>query len=126
MSDIDRPLSPHLQVYSWRISNTTSILHRLTGVGLSLGVFCFVGWVVSIAFGSAVYAMALSVLSGPLGLVVLFLFSLSFFYHLSNGIRHLFWDIGYGFEKGFARKTGWVAIFSALFITVLFWLGAMK
>ncbi|MEC9376048.1 MAG: succinate dehydrogenase, cytochrome b556 subunit [Pseudomonadota bacterium] len=126
MSDIDRPLSPHLQVYSWRISNTTSILHRLTGVGLSLGVFCFVGWVVSIAFGPAVYAMALSVLSGPLGLVILFLFSLSFFYHLSNGIRHLFWDIGYGFEKGFANKTGWFAIFSALFITVLFWFGVMK
>jgi succinate dehydrogenase / fumarate reductase cytochrome b subunit len=125
MPDNNRPLSPHLQVYSWQISNTTSILHRLTGVGLSLGVVCFVAWILSAALGPDAYASMLGLLGGPLGLLALFAFSASFFYHLANGIRHLCWDAGYGFDRAVARTTGWVAIISAAALTVLFWVGVI-
>jgi len=122
MPETNRPLSPHLQIYSWQISNTTSILHRLTGVGLSLGIVCLVAWIVAAAVGEALYMSVAGLLGGPLGLLVLFGFSASFFYHLANGIRHLCWDVGYGFEKKLARLTGWIAIITAAILTALFWL----
>ena len=125
MPETNRPLSPHLQVYSWQISNTTSILHRLTGVGLSFGVVCLVAWIVAAALGPQSYAIVLSLLAGPVGLLVLFGFSASFFYHFANGIRHLCWDVGYGFEKNVARRTGWLAIFAAAALTVVFWAGLL-
>ena len=125
MPETDRPLSPHLQVYSWQISNTTSILHRLTGVGLSLGILALVAWIVSIAMGPESYATVVGLLTGPLGMLVLFGFSASFFYHFANGIRHLCWDAGYGFDKDVARLTGWIAIVAAALLTVGFWFGAL-
>ena len=125
MPETNRPLSPHLQIYSWQISNTTSILHRLSGVGLSLGILCLVTWIVAAAVGEDFYKSVAGLLGGPLGLLVLFGFSASFFYHLANGIRHLCWDAGYGFEKKRARLTGWVAIITAAILTALFWLAVL-
>ena len=125
MPDTNRPLSPHLQVYSWQISNATSIFHRLTGVGLSAGALCLVGWLLAAASGPGSYATASALLGGPLGMLVLFGFSASFFYHLANGIRHLFWDAGYGFDKDFARATGWLAITGAAVLTLGFWWGVL-
>lgn len=121
MSQVNRPLSPHLGVYKWQISNTLSILHRLTGVALSIGALALLAWVVGAALGPQAYESVRTALAGPLGMLILFGFSASFFYHLANGIRHLFWDAGYGFDREFARLSGWVTVVAAAAVTALFW-----
>jgi succinate dehydrogenase / fumarate reductase cytochrome b subunit len=123
MPEINRPLSPHLSVYKWQVSNTLSILHRATGVFLTLGAFVFAAWIVSAAVGPDAYGRVQSFLGGPLGLLLLFGLSASFFYHLGNGIRHLFWDAGYGFDKHVARLSGWITFLVSIAVTAAFWLG---
>jgi succinate dehydrogenase / fumarate reductase cytochrome b subunit len=121
MSEMNRPLSPHLGVYKWQVSNTLSILHRLTGVVLSVGALALLAWIISAALGREAYESVRALLAGPLGLLLLFGMSASFFYHLANGIRHLFWDAGYGFDKDFARLSGWATLIAAVLVTALFW-----
>jgi succinate dehydrogenase / fumarate reductase cytochrome b subunit len=121
MARSDRPLSPHLDVYAWQTSNTLSILHRLTGVALAVGAIALVGWLVSVASGPAAYASVNGFFAGPIGALLLFGWTFCFFYHLANGIRHLFWDAGYGFDKQRARQTGWLAVAVALIITLGIW-----
>jgi succinate dehydrogenase / fumarate reductase cytochrome b subunit len=123
MSETNRPLSPHLGVYSWQVSNTLSILHRLTGVVLSVGALALLAWIISAALGREAYESVRTLLAGPFGLLLLFGMSASFFYHLANGIRHLFWDAGYGFDKDFARLSGWATLIAAVLVTALFWVG---
>jgi succinate dehydrogenase / fumarate reductase cytochrome b subunit len=123
MSEIQRPLSPHLSVYKWTVASSLSILHRLSGVVLSLGALALVAWILAAAAGSEAYAQVFAILSGPFGLLILFGFSLSFFYHLGNGIRHLFWDAGYGFDKKIARISGWCTFITSILVTLIFWLG---
>ena len=123
MPEINRPLSPHLSVYKWQVANTLSILHRATGVFLTLGAFLLVAWIVSVAVSPEAYATLQSLLTGPLGFLVLFGFSYAFFYHLGNGIRHLFWDAGYGFDKHVARMSGWFTFLASIAVTLIFWLG---
>jgi len=125
MSQINRPLSPHIGIYSWQISNSLSILHRLTGLALSVGALVLLAWVVSAALGPDAYAGVTRVLAGPLGLLVMFGVSASYFYHLANGIRHLAWDAGYGFEKQVARASGWFAVGAAVLATALLWSGIL-
>jgi succinate dehydrogenase / fumarate reductase cytochrome b subunit len=125
MPEIKRPLSPHLGIYEWRVSNSLSIFHRMTGVALSVGVLALLAWLISAALGEETYNFVLELLRGPLGMLVLFAFSASFFYHLGNGIRHLVWDAGYGFDKEVARLSGWFVLGAAVGCTVLFWLGVM-
>ncbi len=105
MARSDRPLSPHLGVYRWQISNSLSILHRATGVMLSLGAVALVGWLVAIVAGPAAYASVNGFFASPLGALMLFGWTFCFFYHLANGIRHLVWDTGHGFDKDRARQT---------------------
>lgn len=121
MTQRERPLSPFLH-YRWQYTNSLSILHRLTGVFMSLGLVLLVYWLASAASGAETYAAALNVLSMPLIKAALFLWLLSFYYHLFNGIRHLCWDMGWGFERAIARKTGWVVFISAVVLTVLTWM----
>jgi succinate dehydrogenase / fumarate reductase cytochrome b subunit len=125
MPEMNRPLSPHVGIYKWQISNTLSILNRATGVFLTLGSLALVAWIVATALGQSSYDTVLSILSSPLGLLVLFGQSFAFFYHLANGIRHLVWDAGYGFDKQVAQKSGWVAFIASLLVTIAFWLGVM-
>lgn len=125
MPEINRPLSPHLSVYKWQVANTLSILHRATGVFMTLGSLAFAAWIVSAAVGPDSYDRVLSLLGGPLGLLVLFGWSFAFFYHLGNGIRHLVWDAGYGFDKQVARMSGWFTFIAALLATAAFWLGVV-
>ncbi len=94
-----RPLSPHLGIYRWQIGNTLSILHRLTGIALALGIVALSYWLISLAGGDAAYGSAIRVLWSPLGILFLVGWTFSFLYHLLNGVRHLFWDAGYGFER---------------------------
>ncbi len=113
-----RPLSPHLQVYRWQISNSLSILNRLTGVILSVAFLMFCGWLVLAAAGLKGYQPFADLLRGPLGAVALAGISLAFFFHLLNGIRHLFWDVGLGFEKLRARRTGWLVVAGTLLLSL--------
>ena len=109
----DRPLSPHLQIYRWQIGNTLSILHRLTGIALAAGLFGLSFWLVSLAGGEARYGAARALFSSPLGLLFMLGWAFSFSYHLLNGIRHLFWDAGYGFERTQRHASGWFAVLGA-------------
>jgi succinate dehydrogenase / fumarate reductase cytochrome b subunit len=116
-----RPLSPHLQIYRWQIGNTLSILHRVTGVALALGLLALSYWLVSVAGGAAQYAAAASAFASPVGLIVLIGWTFAFLYHLLNGIRHLFWDAGLGFERTQRHASGWFAVLGALGLTVCVW-----
>ena len=126
MARAERPLSPHLGIYRWQVSNTLSILHRMTGVFLSLGAVVLVGWLVSVASGFDAYSRVNAWLQGPFGGLLLFGWTFCFFYHLCNGIRHLAWDTGRGFEPEFARKTGWLVVGIAVVMTVIFVIAALS
>ena len=125
MNPASRPLSPHLQVYRWQISNTLSILHRLTGVGLSFGAVALVGWLLTLAYGQAAHAQFSWVFSGLPGQALLVGWTFCFFYHLCNGLRHLAWDAGYGFDKAVARKSGIAVVAAASLLTTAFWFAAL-
>jgi succinate dehydrogenase / fumarate reductase cytochrome b subunit len=116
-----RPLSPHLRIYRWQIGNTLSILHRITGAALALGLLVLSYWLISLAGGAAPYAAAMRVLASPLGLIALVGWTFAFLYHLLNGIRHLFWDAGLGFERTQRHLSGWVAVLGALGATACVW-----
>jgi succinate dehydrogenase / fumarate reductase cytochrome b subunit len=115
-----RPLSPFMN-YRWQYTNTLSILNRVTGILLSIGMLLLVYWLVAAASGADAYAKAAAVFAHPLTTAALIGFSFSFFYHLLNGVRHLAWDVGYGFEKSTARKSGWVAFLGSIVVTIFFW-----
>lgn len=116
-----RPLSPYLN-YRWQYTMALSFLHRVTGCAMTVGLLLLVYWVVAAAAGAEAYARAQETFAHPLIRVALILFSFSFFYHLANGVRHLVWDAGHGFEKKTARASGWFAFLAALVVTVLFWI----
>lgn len=116
-----RPLSPHLGIYRWQYTMTLSILHRVTGVALSIGLLLFVYWLVALASGPDAYADAKAVFAHWLTRVALVGLSFAFFFHLANGVRHLVWDTGYGLERRTARLSGWTAFLVAVALTWMFW-----
>jgi succinate dehydrogenase / fumarate reductase cytochrome b subunit len=122
---MERPLSPHLGIYRWQITNTLSIVHRMTGVTLSLGAVILTAWLIALAGGPEAYLSFARWAVSPLAVPVLFAFTFSFFYHLCNGIRHLFWDAGYGFNMRQARASGIGAVAMAVMLTLVFWLAVM-
>jgi len=122
MAQLERPLSPHLQVYRWQYTNTLSILHRASGVFMSIGITLLVYWLYAAASGSATYDRALICLAAPITKIAMFVWLLAFFYHFCNGIRHLGWDLGYGFEKAVAKRTGTLVFVVSIVLTVLTWL----
>ena len=124
MATRERPLSPHLQVYRWQITMTMSILHRVTGVGLTIGAFGLACWLMAVAAGGDHYAHAAQCLASPLGPFLLFGFSLSLVYHLLNGIRHLLWDAGWGFEIPEFYASGWTVVALTVVLTVAIWVVA--
>ena len=113
-----RPTSPHVWIYRWQIGNTLSILHRFTGAALALGLIALSYWFVSLAGGPASYAAAARLLAGPVGLALLLGWTFSFLYHLLNGVRHLFWDAGRGFERTQRHLSGWLAVLGAIALTL--------
>ena len=117
-----RPLSPHLQVYKLPLPALMSITHRLTGVVLSSGTVLMAGFLIALASGPEAFAIAQICVSHPLGQIALFGYSLALFYHACNGIRHLFWDAGYGYDLKHAYISGGAVVFSSLFFTILTWL----
>ena len=122
MSDTKSPLSPHLSIYRWPITMTLSILHRVTGVALSFGLIVLCAWLLSAAAGAADYERVASLLSTLIGRLMLIGFSFAFFFHLANGVRHLFWDLGYGFEKHQANASAWFVLLLTFAMTAAFWM----
>jgi succinate dehydrogenase / fumarate reductase, cytochrome b subunit len=116
-----RPLSPHLDIYRWQMGNTLSILHRATGVALAFGLIALAFWLISLAGGEESYQTAYRVFASPLGMLFLAGWSFAFFYHLFNGIRHLFWDVGWGFERRQRIASGWFAVIGAFASTAALW-----
>jgi succinate dehydrogenase cytochrome b subunit len=101
-----RPLSPHLQIYRWPVSMATSITHRVTGIGLAMGTLLVAWWLIAAASGAEAYGTFSTYARSPLGLLILFGFVWSLAFHLLNGIRHLVWDSGFGFNPKAAERVG--------------------
>ena len=117
-----RPLSPHLQVYKWQLTSLMSIGHRASGIALSLGTFLIVIWLVALAAGPELFSYVHQVISHWFGQFILLGFSVMLFYHLLNGIRHLSWDLGYGFDISNVYKTGYAVLVASLILTSITWL----
>ncbi|MDE8346999.1 MAG: succinate dehydrogenase, cytochrome b556 subunit [Acidocella sp.] len=119
---VRRPLSPHLQSYNMlRMSSLTSILHRITGVALGLGTLLFTAWLVSAASGEGAFSVVQAFLGSWIGLVILIGFTFALFYHFCNGIRHLAWDAGKGFELPVMYRSGTLVFAGSVCLTVAFW-----
>ncbi len=116
-----RPLSPHVGIYRWQITNTLSILHRISGVGLTLGLIPLAAWLWSLAYDPALFAWLSGAFASLLGKLMLIGWTLAFYYHLSNGMRHLNWDIGNGFSLPEVLSSGRLVIVAALSLTVFTW-----
>jgi succinate dehydrogenase / fumarate reductase cytochrome b subunit len=121
---MERPLSPFMFPvwYRFQITSALSILHRLTGIGLAVGSILLAWWLISVAVGGELFEATHRFLVSPIGIVLLFLWSAAFFYHLCNGIRHLAWDAGYGFEIRTAARSGYAVIVMTALLTLLAWL----
>ncbi len=122
MSTQNRPLSPHLEVYRLPLTGLISITHRMTGVALSVGTLLFAYWLIAAASGPESYATINGFLGSWIGKVLLFLWSFAFYFHFCNGIRHLFWDAGKGFDKEVVEKTAKAVLITSVVLTVLTWI----
>jgi succinate dehydrogenase / fumarate reductase, cytochrome b subunit len=120
----DRPLSPHLQIYRFHFSMVLSVLHRATGMALAAGMLIFAWWVVALASGPAAYATVRSFIGSPIGLILLFGWTWSLFYHLANGIRHLVWDTGAALDLPAVKTGGVLAVAASILLTVVAWAAA--
>jgi succinate dehydrogenase / fumarate reductase, cytochrome b subunit len=116
-----RPLSPHVGIYRWQITNTLSILHRLTGVALTLGLIPLTAWLWGAAFNPALFEWLSGAFGSIIGKLMLFGWTLAFYYHLGNGMRHLNWDIGKGFSLPDVLSSGRLVIVFALSMTIFTW-----
>jgi succinate dehydrogenase / fumarate reductase cytochrome b subunit len=123
---VHRPLSPHLQVYKPQLTSVLSILHRATGIALSVGALYLATWVIYAAANPMAYALFQSFNTSILGRIVLGGWLFCAFYHLCNGIRHLFWDAGYGFELKDAYRSGWIVVTVSLIATVVSWIVGLR
>src|ERR1700750_2653058 len=108
--------------YRFQITSALSILHRFTGIALAVGSILLAWWLIAVAAGGDAFAVTHAFIVSPIGLLMLFGWSVAFFYHLLSGIRHLFWDAGYGFEIRDAYRSGYAVIAATLVLTVLAWL----
>lgn len=124
MSNTERPLSPHISIYRWPITMTLSILHRATGAAMAVGLVVLAAWLVSAASGSEDYDQFISLMSTLIGRLLLIGWSFAFFFHLANGVRHLVWDTGRGFEKRQANASAWFVLVTAIVATALLWMTA--
>ena len=120
--DNNNPLSPHIQIYSWNISSLISISHRITGVLniLALTLICF--WIASMLLGSVSYEFIYSILNSFFGKFLVIAITWSFSFQILSEIRHLFWDVGYGFELTTSKISGIIVIFGSFIITILIYI----
>jgi succinate dehydrogenase / fumarate reductase cytochrome b subunit len=121
-----RPTSPHWTHYRWQIGSSLSILHRATGTLLALGLIVLAFWWMALASGPAAFSRVARVLGSPIGMLLLFGISFSFWYHTLNGVRHLFLDTGRGFEKAERHGSGWAAVVGAVLLTAGLWVMILR
>ena len=122
---IRRPLSPHLQVYRPQLTSVLSIMNRLSGIAASVGTLMMVWWLVASAGSPGGFATMQGFMGSPLGLILLFGWTVALVYHFVGGLRHLAWDAGYGFDLPQVYASGWAAIAATGVLTVLIWLVAL-
>ena len=121
MAGHPRPLSPHLQIYRRQLTSVTSILHRFTGIGLAIGLLYLVCWLTAAASGLEAFDQLQSFSGSIIGRLLLLGWTVAVFYHLLNGIRHLAWDAGWGFELPAAYKTGYAVLIGTAVLTIAAW-----
>lgn len=119
---VTRPRSPNVQIYRPQLTSVLSFSHRMTGLFLSLGAVLLVTWLISAAAGEQSFLRLQAFMGSWLGLLLLFLWTFSLFYHLCNGIRHLFWDLGHGFQLRTIYLSGWSVVIASILLTLLAWL----
>jgi succinate dehydrogenase / fumarate reductase cytochrome b subunit len=119
---VRRPLSPHLQVYKPQITSVLSILHRITGVALAVGSLLMVWWLVAAATSPEAFYSVRDFTVSWFGRLLMFGWTVALLFHLCNGVRHLAWDAGYGFEQGQYKATGLAVLAATAVGTVLVWL----
>ena len=113
---IERPLSPHLQTYRFTLTMAMSIVHRITGVALYFGTLLLAWWLIAAASGPAAYGNVQAFTGSFIGRAML--------HHLLSGIRHFFWDLGYGFKASERETMTWGALIGGISLTVLLWIAA--
>ena len=128
MATRNRPLSPFMlgTLYRLQITSVMSLMHRVTGIVASIGAFGLAWWLLAVAQGGEAYASAAACLSSPLGMIALAGFSFALVYHLLNGIRHLMWDAGWGFELPEVYRSGYTVIVLAVVLTAAIWFIALR
>ena len=122
MTSSNRPLSPHLQVYRPQLTSILSITHRATGIALSFGIILLIAWILATAAGENYFNTVNSIITSWFGKLVLAGFTWALFYHLCNGVRHLFWDAGFGFELSTVYKSGYATVGSSVLLTAAAWI----
>jgi len=124
MNDSNNPLSPHLQIYRWHISSLLSITHRIAGIINLLALIFIFFWLIALSLGESNYESFLLIINSFFGKFILIGFTWSMSFHLLSGLRHLVWDLGYGYEIKTANISGIIVIISSLVLTVIIWLFA--
>ncbi len=128
MADVkrgDRPLSPHLQIYRPQLNSAMSIFHRITGVGLSLAAVLIVWWLLAAATGPEYFEVADAVLTSWIGILILFCSTWALVYHFGTGLRHLYMDLGYGYEIEQLMLSGQIILVGSGVLTLLIWIVAL-
>ena len=120
-TSVRRPLSPHLQVYRPQLTSVLSIMNRMSGIATSIGTLLMVWWLVASAGSPHAFAAMQGFMASPIGLILLFGWTLGLVYHFVGGLRHLAWDAGYGFDLPEVYASGWAAIIATAVLTVLIW-----
>ena len=121
MRQTERPLSPHLSIYRWPITMILSILHRVTGVAMAVGLVVLAIWLLQAASGPEPYQYFRAAMATLAGQLLLLGWTFAFFLHLGNGIRHFVWDSGRGFDKGHSRASAWFVLTLAVLLTAACW-----
>lgn len=121
MADTQRPLSPHMGIYKWQVQMVTSIVHRATGIALSVGTLLVLWGVFSLASGEDSYNQFKICMGSPIGMILMLGWSWSLFYHLCNGIRHLFQDGGMGYAIPQFIRSSWASIIGSVLLTIIVW-----
>tara|TARA_B100000767_G_C19566507_1_gene451339 strand:- start:268 stop:651 length:384 start_codon:yes stop_codon:yes gene_type:complete len=116
------PLSPHLQIYGWHISSLLSITHRIVGIINTVAITLICLWTISLLFGEENYEIIKNFFQSFFGKFIIISLSWSFSFHALNEVRHLIWDLGYGFDLKISKITGLITIVGSLALTILIYL----
>ena len=122
MAQASRPLSPHLQIYRWYVTMALSIVHRATGIALYFGTLLLAWWLVAAASGPAAYAHVQAFTGSFIGRLIAFGYTWALLHHMLSGVRHLVWDLGYGFKPSEREWLTWAALIGGILLTVLVWI----